>query len=281
LVMPAAASQIASIFTSVSEPRRCGFVCISATLTTDNGNLSGNILSSFLPFDDGVFAEARMDLSTGTAGVAVSNDIGFSHAEGSHFDTWFCNDPALCAALSVPGSFVPVTLNFHVSGSASLTPPGGFIGLSYTYDATSLLGSSALGSFSFNFFEDPGRGPDAHIDATATFVDHHTGLTEHPTVSLTSGVFDPASLAFATDFSVTTFIGGCTAAPCDLSQGIFTDLQSFVADTNPANDGLPEGVDSLNTFQVSLISALPLLSDDGRTAGAVLLRRFKTSKRTR
>src|SRR2546421_10309709 len=129
LPFQAAGAPIASASTFVSVPAICGSVCIPAISQSLDGDISGNILSSFNVLGAVQFAEARIDLATGHAGVAVANDRGFSRADASHFDTWFCPNPVACAVLATPGSFVPVTINLHVSGSASLTD--GFMNLSY------------------------------------------------------------------------------------------------------------------------------------------------------
>src|SRR5947209_11163292 len=168
LVLPASASPIAAAFTSVSVPAVCGSVCVPAMSQSNGGSISGGILSSVSSLDQVEFSRARINLATGAAGVAVGTDIGSSLATASHDDTWFCPDPATCAALATQGSFAPVTINLHVSGSASLTP--GFMNLSYTYDTSSLLGSTALGRFQFEFTEDPGRGSNPFIQGTASFL---------------------------------------------------------------------------------------------------------------
>jgi hypothetical protein len=51
-----------------------------------------------------------------------------------------------------------------------------------------------------------------------------------------------------------------------MSGGVFTDIQSLSAQIDHANNNTPQAVRSLNTFQVGLISDLPLTSADGRTA---------------
>jgi hypothetical protein len=255
-------------FTSVSEPAMCGSVCVPAISQTNNGNVSGGILSSITSLDQVEYAEARINLATGAAGVVVANDHngGSSSASASHFDTWFCPDPIACAALATPGSFVPVNIDLHVSGSASLTP--GEMDLSYSYDVSSLLGSSALGSFRFEFFEDPGLGLDADVEGTATFQDNRTEVEYNPTVIVTSQGFNSGFIAFSANLTVTTYIGGCTAAGCDLSHGIFTDLQSVSARVEGVDSA--QILDSSNTFQVSIVSDLPFISADGRTTGAAV-----------
>ncbi len=268
LPFPAAAGPIASAFTLVSVPGICGSVCIPPISQGNSGGLSGGILSSINSVDPVEYAQARINLATGEAGVAVANDRGSSRADASHFDTWFCPDPATCAALATPGSFVPVTINLHVSGNASLTPGGGFMDLSYDYDTNSLLGSSALGRFHFSFFEDPGRGPNANFEGRATFFDDHTRVLHHLTVDIVSQGFNTNFIAFGADLSVTSYIGGCAAVGCDLSQGIFTDIQSLNAQIDHADDGSAQGLNSLNTFQVGFTSDLPFVSADGRTPGA-------------
>jgi len=270
LVLPAraAADPIVSASTFVSEPADCGSVCIPAISQGNGGVISSGILSSITSLDQVEFSEARIDLTKGDAGVAVANDRGSSRANASHFDTWFCTDPALCAALATPGSFVPVTINLHVSGNASLTP--GFMDLSYTYDTNSLLGSSALGRFDFSFFEDPGRGPDADIEAQATFHDDHTGVIYNPFVDIQSQGPNTGFISFSTNFQVNTFVGGCAVMGCDLSQGIFNDTQSLSAQIDHANDDSAEILNSFNTFSVSFDSNLPFVSADGRTAGSAV-----------
>ena len=268
LSFPAAAAPIASAFTLVSVPGICGSVCIPPISASNDGGISGGILSSLTSLDGVEFAEARIDLAAGAAGVAVANDRGSSRADASHFDTWFCPAPIACAALATPGSFVPVTINLHVSGSASLTPAGGFMDLSYTYDTNSLLGSSALGRFQFDFFEDPGRGPNAHIKGQASFFDYHTGVDHPLTVDIVSQGFNTGLVTFGTDLSVTSFIGGCATPGCNLSQGIFTDTQSLNAQIDAASDGSAQILSSLNTFRVGFTSDLPFVSADGRTGGA-------------
>jgi len=154
-----------------------------------------------------------------------------------------------------------------VEGNASLTPSGGFMSLTYVYDTASLLGSSALGQFQFNFFEDPGFGLQAHIEGQASFLDYHTGTLLHPTVLIQSGSLDN-QIAFGADLTVTSFIGGCASSPCDLTNGVFTDTQSLSALIDPASNGSVQGLNSLDTFRVSLTSDLPFVSADGRTSGA-------------
>ncbi len=268
LPFPAAADPIASAFTRVSVPAICGSVCVPAISESNNGGISGGILNSITSLDAVEFAEARIDLASGAAGVAVANDRGSSSADASHFDTWFCPDPIACAALATPGSFVPVTLNLHVSGSASQTPAGGFMNLSYAYDTNSLLGSSALGQCQFSFFEDPGRGLNAHIKGQASFFDYHTGLDHPLTVDIVSQGFNTGLVTFSTDLSVTSFIGGCATLGCNLSQGIFTDTQSLNAQIDAASDGSAQILSSLNTFRAGFTSDLPFVSADGRTGGA-------------
>jgi hypothetical protein len=268
LPFQAAAGPIASAFTIVSVPQVCGSVCVPAVSVSTTGGISGGILSAIASLDPVEFSEARINLATGQAGVAVANDIGHSRANADHSDTWFCGNAAQCAVLAVPGSFVPVTINLHVSGSASLTPPGGFMSITYTYDAFSLLGSSSLGLFQFSFTEDPGRGLNPHIDGTATFVDAHTGVSHDLNVEMVSQGFNTGLIAFGADLSVTSFIGGCAAVNCDLTHGIFTDTQGLSAQLDAANDGSAQILSSLNTFAMSFTSDLPFVSADGRTAGA-------------
>jgi hypothetical protein len=259
---PVMADSIA--FTSVSEPEICGSGCTPAVTQNNTGVVSGGILSSITSLDQVEFAQTHINLTTGDAGVAVGNDLGLSNASASHFDTWFCPDPVACAALAAPGSFIPVTIDLRVEGNASLTP--GSMSLSYSYTATSLLGSTALGTFEFLFFEDPGRGPDADIEGTATFQDSHTLQQYETPVAITSQGFDTGFIAFSAGFTITTYIGGCAAANCDLSQGIFTDIQTLSAQIEGADSA--QVLDSYNTFQVGITSDRPFVSADGRTAGA-------------
>jgi hypothetical protein len=232
----------------------------------NSGAVSGGILSSITSLDQVEFSEARINLATGAAGVTVGNDLGSSDASASYFDTWFCPDPVTCAALATPGLFVPVTIDLHVEGNASLTP--GSMDLEYSYDATSLLGSSALGSFRFTFFEDPGLGTDADVEGTASFQDSHTLQQYETPVTITSQGFDTGFIAFSAGFTLTTYIGGCPVAGCDLSHGIFTDLQSLSALIEGADSA--QVLNSFNTFQVSITSDLPFVSADGRTTGAAV-----------
>jgi len=255
-------------FQSVAAPIASAstFVSVPPISQGNNGGTSGGILSSITALDSVEFAEARIDLAAGAAGVAVGNDRGSSRADASHFDTWFCPDPIACAALATPGSFVPVTINLHVSGSASLTPSGGFMSLSYDYDTSSLVGSSALGHFQFSFFEDPGSGPKAHVEGHATFFDYHTGVLDQLSVNIVPQGL--GQVAFGIDVSVPSFIGGCAQIGCDLSQGIFTDNQSLNALIDAASDGSAQSLSSLNTFRAGFTSDLPFVSADGRTPDA-------------
>src|SRR5260370_29524449 len=140
--------------------------------------------------------------------------------------------------------------------------------VSYAEDTDSLLGSSALGNFQFGFFEDPGRGLNADIKGQATFFDYHTGVLHHPNVDIVSQGFNSGIVAFGADLSVTSYIGGCASAGCNLSQGIFTDTQGLNAQIDAASDGSAQILNSFNTFQVGFTSDRPFVSADGRTAGA-------------
>jgi hypothetical protein len=266
---PVTATPIASAFTSIAEPRVCGSVCIGPVTETNTGDIANGVVRSSV--GGGLaFAQAFIDLSRGTAGVAVNNTIGTSKADASHTDTWFCASQPECAALAA-GAFVPVTLNLHVAGNASLMSPGGFMDLVYTYDTFSLLGSSALGQFRFEFFEDAGVGLHADVEGRATFLDYHTGTEYHPTVIILSDGDPTTGLAFGADFTVNSFIGGCASTPCDLTQGIFTDIQGLSALLDPASNSSSQGFNSLDTFRVSITSGLPLVSSDGRTMDAVVV----------
>ena len=53
------------------------------------------------------FAQAFIDLASGTAGVAVNNTFGTSRADASHTDTWFCASQPECAALAGPEPSFP------------------------------------------------------------------------------------------------------------------------------------------------------------------------------
>jgi hypothetical protein len=226
-------------------------------------------MGALVSLDQVEFAQAYSNVATGAMGAAVATDRGSSHADASHFDTWNCANAAACAALEAAGSFVPVTLHLHVSGSASLTPGGGFMELTYSYDTSSLLGSNALGRFDFDFFEDPGFGLNADVEGKATFEDYHTGAQHDIFVDIASG--GPANsgiIAFTADATVNTFIGGCVTVNCDLTNGIFTDTQSLSAIIDHANDNSAQILSSLKTFQTSFVSDLPFVSVDGRTAAA-------------
>jgi hypothetical protein len=259
------ADPIVSVFATTSTPAVCGSVCVPAQSASDGGTLSGNVITALASLDAVEFAEARVDAATGAVGAAVASDIGFSHAEGSHFDTWNCTGAA-CGALEVAGSFVPVTLHLHVSGSASLTP--GAMDLEYSYDTTSLLGSNALGRFTFTFGEDPGTpGPDQTLGGSASFFDYHTGIQHDiPVIIAANPIANTGIIDFSADLTVVSYVGGCTVANCDLSQGIFTDLQALSAQLDPGNDGSAQILSSLNTFQTGFESDLPFVSADGRTA---------------
>jgi hypothetical protein len=257
----------ASASTHVSIPGQCGSVCVPAQDVFNSGTISNGVISSSVSLDQVEFAQARINLSTGTAGVIVANDIGSSNAQASHFDVWYCSDPVLCAALTVNGSFVPVTLDLHVSGNASLTP--GAMDLQYQYTVSSLLGSTALGTFSFDFGEDPGTGLNADVGGTADFFDNHTLVDHAVPVLVQSQGFNTGQISFSANLVIQTYIGGCTSSPCDLSQGIFTDTQSLNAFTDPGSDGSAQVLDSSNTFQITLTSDLPLVSADGRIGGPV------------
>ena len=65
LPFPAAAGPIASAFTFVSVPAICGSVCQPAISESNDGGISGGILSSITSLDAVEFAEARIDLAEG------------------------------------------------------------------------------------------------------------------------------------------------------------------------------------------------------------------------
>jgi hypothetical protein len=225
-------------------------------------------MGALVSLDQVEFAQAYSNVATGAMGAAVATDRGSSHADASHFDTWNCANAVACAALEAAGSFVPVTLHLHVSGSASLTPGGGFMELTYSYDTSSLLGSNALGRFDFDFFEDPGFGLNADVEGKATFEDYHTGAQHDIFVDIASG--GPANsgiIAFTADATVNTFIGGCVTMSCDLTNGIFTDTQSLSAIIDHANDNSAQILSSLNTFSDELCFGLAL-RERGRQNGS-------------
>jgi len=256
-------------FVTTNIPTICGSVCIPGQSASDSGFFSGNLFQAQAILGPFNLSRAYANIATGAMGVEVANNYGFSRGSATHTDTWLCPDPVSCAALQIGGSFIPVTLSLHVSGSASLTPDGGFMELTYRYDARSLLSSTALGTFNFDFFEDPGFGPFQDVEGTASFTDHHTGHTIPVNVIFAANpIANSGELAFSANVTVDTFIGGCAVSNCDLSGGVFTDNQSLIAELDPANNHTNQILSSFNTFATSIASDLPFVSVDGRTAAA-------------
>ena len=113
---PAAAAPITPRFHLRLVPRICGSVCMPAISESNDGGISSGVLSSVTSLDRWSCRGAYRSGHRRRRGRQTAAPLPF---DASHFDTWFCPDPIACALLAMPGSFLPVIIDLHVSGSAS------------------------------------------------------------------------------------------------------------------------------------------------------------------
>jgi hypothetical protein len=269
LVWTAAAKADTFANSSIDNPEQCGAVCIGPFIAADTGHLVGNSLLTSSVNDEFNYARAFITLNTGAMGTQLAADAGTAQTNAEHDDTWFCSNPSQCAALQTPGTLIPVDLNFHIAASGSLVPEGGFMSLTYTYFVYSVLGSTAGGLLQFSFGQDPGLGPHAVIDASGSFRDNTTGRSVPVQAIFSPEAVNSDQFAFSANLTVQSFIGGCPTAGCDLSNGIFGDVQQLSAAIEDDNVNVDEVLDSSHTFSVGLSANLPFVSQDGRQASPI------------
>jgi len=145
------------------------------------------------------------------------------------------------------------------------------MGLSATYQV--LPGPGAFGGqFTFNFDEDPGKGPSADVSATAFFYPSDGGTRIPVPVALTQGA--NGNFQYSLDYTTAATPLCSPSCPLFLASGgggapqveVFGDSQSIA--TQLEGDGTPQFLDAFNTFSVGITSLDPNFqpaSIDGRT----------------
>ena len=254
-----------------------GTTCIARADTTSNctvnGSSSPGTTNCSVVVDTNNFANARTNPATESVGA----EVGSSSASGAlalstatNNDLFICSTTNPCQFIPPPPGTVlsiPVTFTFQLDGTASAT--SNFMQLDATYQVLPFLGASG-GTFTFSFFEDPGKGPSASTAANASFQPANGGTITVP-VKLTQD--SSGNFQFSVDYTtpvtplcnpgcpVTTFSQG--TGP---SEQVFGDSQSITAQLN--GDGTPQTLDAFSTFSVGITSLDPNfqpMSLDGRT----------------
>ncbi len=244
----------------------------STSNCTVNGNgVSNNTTSCTFVVDSNNYASARVIPGTEQMGAKVAEVSagGFATAGAQNNDLFVCNAPNPCAL--VPGGLISpmVRYTFQLDGTASAT--AGFTSLDATYTGLPFLGGSG-GRFTFGFFEDPGKGSSATVEASAAFNPAGGGTTQIIPVTLTQDA--NGNYHFSLDYTTpaTPLCGppGCQGQLAVVNGAPVTEIYGDGENVSAQidGDGTPQFLDAISTFTVGITSLDPNfqpVSLDGRT----------------
>lgn len=236
---------------------------VNGTTSGGTGNTNCSVV-----VDSNNYASAKVIPGTANVGATVA-DVGLGSlatANAQNDDLFFCPSSGGCF---VPGVQISpmVRYTFQLDGTASAT--AGFMELDASYTGLPFGGSG--GRFTFSFFEDPGKGPSADTEASATFSPAGGSTIQIP-VTLTkdaNGNYN-FSLDYTTPATPLCSPPGCQGQIAIINAApvieFYGDSESVAAQIS--GDGTPQFLNAISTFTVGITSLDPNfqpVSLDGRT----------------